>query len=130
MLERRKHGRSRDFALGAIADEGHRETLACVVRDLSEGGALLLLDDPGGAPETMRLALPGATHSARVVWRGPAAVGVVFAATDPGPDVPSRSAGVVSLDVERRRRQPGSDGQRLAERIARFVGAPRRPDLG
>ena len=130
MLERRTHGRSRDFALGTIAVGGERERLDCVVRDISEGGALLLLDDPRGAPEAMRLALPGATRSARIVRRSEAAIAVAFAATDPGPNLRPYPAEVVCLDAVRLRRQAGSDEQRLAERIARFVGPSRRPGLG
>ncbi len=126
MLERRRHARSRDFASGTITDGRRRATLDCVVRNMSEGGALLLLDEPRGAPCEVELAIRGGTCSARIVWRGDMAVGVAFAAAGPVP-APRAAAAVVDLAAARRARAGGSDEQRLAERIARFV---RRPDLG
>lgn len=126
MLERRRHTRSRDFASGTIADGRRRATVDCVVRNLSEGGALLLLDEPRRAPVEMELAIRGGSRPARIVWRGDTAVGVAFATENHLP-APRAAAVVVSLDAARRARAGGSDEQRLAERIARFV---RRPQLG
>ena len=128
MLERRKHDRSRDFAAGTIACGRHRATLGCVVRNMSEGGALLLLDEPQRAPAEMDLAVRGGTHPARVVWRGETEVGVAFAAADTVP-APRAAAVVVCLDAARRPPSQGGDEQRLAGRIARFVRPARRPDL-
>ncbi len=127
MLERRTHGRSRDFALGTIIGGEQRLALDCVVRDISDGGALLLMDEPRRAPTVLRLTLGDGTRLARIVWRSEAAIAVAFAVPDVDQDVSQASADVVSLDAVRKRRQGGSDEQRLAERIARFVGPARRP---
>ncbi len=124
MLERRRHDRSRDFAAATIAYGGNRATLGCVVRNLSEGGALLLLDEPQRAPVEMELAIRGGTRPARIVWRGETEVGVAFAAADP---VPRPAAVVVCLDAARRLPAGGGDERRLAGRIARFVHPARRP---
>lgn len=123
MMERRRHDRSRDFAPGTIAFGRTRATLDCVVRNLSAGGALLLLDEPCRAPQDMDLAMRGGTRSARVVWRGATEIGVRFAAAEGTPLLQAGHAVVISLDAARRDR--GSDAQRLADRIVRFV---RRPD--
>ena len=124
MLERRRHARNRDFAAGTIAYGRRGAALDCVVRNLSEGGALLLLDEPCRAPVEMELAVRGGTCAARIVWRGETEVGVAFAAAAPAPA--SRAATVVCLDAARRARAQGSDEHRLAERIARFVRRPER----
>lgn len=131
MLDRRKHDRSRRFTLGTIAGAQTVDALDCVVRDLSEGGAFLLLDEPRQAPVQLRLALSGAAWPARIVWRSERGVGVTFAQTGAAPTgaAPAfghRSKVVVCLDAFRRQRAVGSDEQRLADRIRRFV-RPRRP---
>lgn len=146
MLERRRHVRARNFAAGTVAyrvaafgsaAQGRRATVDCVVRDASEGGALLLLDEPRRAPVEMELATRDGVRPARVVWRGETGVGVAFLAASafspaavpvgaPAPAAPA--AVVVDLDAVRRCRVAGSDESRLAERIARFVRPSRRPD--
>ncbi|WP_237476739.1 PilZ domain-containing protein [Lichenibacterium dinghuense] len=128
MLERRKHGRTRDFAAGTIAYGRGPATMDCVVRNASEGGALLLLDEPERAPVRMELATREGVRPARIVWRGESAVGVTFLPAGAGMSALPPAAAVVDLDAVRRRRLAGSDESRLAERIARFVRPSRRPD--
>lgn len=128
MLERRKHDRSRKFALGTIAGHRPRDPLACVVSDVSEGGAFLLLDEPRQAPVELQLAWSGDTWPARIVWRSERGVGVAFAPARAATASEQRSTVVVCLDTVRRQRALGSDEQRLAERISRFVRPSRRPD--
>ena len=127
MLERRRYDRSRDFAAGTIADGRSRVTLPCVVRNLSAGGALLLLDEPRRAPVEMELALRDGTRPARVVWRNETEIGVAFAAASPAPSLRALPSTVVCLDAVRRERARGSDERRLAQRIARFVRPAGRP---
>ena len=125
MLERRKHDRSRDLAAGTIAYGRNRATMDCVVRNLSEGGALLALDEPQRAPVEVILAMRGAVRPARVVWRGDTTVGIAFVGSSGASTAAPLPATVVCLDAVRRERVGGGDEQRLAARIARFV---RRPD--
>lgn len=134
MLERRKHHRGRDFACGTIVDGRRNATYDCVLRNLSDGGALLLVDEPSRAPVELELAVRGGMRAARIVWRSETEVGIAFAAAGGaaagGAAVRPAPASVVSLDAARRARVSGSDERRLADRIARFVRSPRRPDRG
>ncbi|RYC33715.1 hypothetical protein D3273_00210 [Lichenibacterium minor] len=129
MLERRKHHRGRDFACGTIVDGQRNATYDCVLRNLSDGGALLLVDEPSRAPVELKLAVRGGMRAARIVWRSETEVGIAFAAAG-GAAVRPAPASVVCLDAARRARVGGSDERRLADRIARFVRSPRRPDRG
>lgn len=122
MLERRRHDRSRAFQCGTLAHRGHRAPADCVVRNLSEGGALLLVAEARRAPSEVDLDLSrgGTWRPARVVWRTEAAMGVAFLPNmAPAPSRPS--AEVVSLDAERRARPVRSAEDRLAERIAQVL---------
>ena len=80
MLERRKHHRGRDFACGTIVDGRRNATYDCVLRNLSDGGALLLVDEPSRAPVELELAVRGGMRAARIVWRSGTEVGIAFAA--------------------------------------------------
>lgn len=126
MQERRRHDRDRAFRAGTIACRERPITLDCVVRNLSSGGALLLVDEPARAPceFDMTVATGGDVRHARVVWRGETGVGVVFG---PAPAPPRVGATVVSLAEVRRARSPASDTDRLAERVAAVTRPCSRP---
>lgn len=120
MQERRRFDRVRAFQGGSIAAPRQPGAAPCVVRDVSEAGALLLVDEPGRAGADIVLRLDdGAMRHARVVWRGERSVGVDFASPAGAP----RPGAVVSLDAARRARAVDPE-RRLAERVA-WVLRPR-----
>lgn len=96
-----------------------------VVRDLSEQGAMLLVDEPARLPPDLHLeTVRGGPRRVRVVWRGAGAVGVAFAAADE----PARPGDtVVSLAAAREARLAPSDAERLAARMAAVLRRPDRP---
>lgn len=120
MTERRTHQRSRAFQSGTVASSGQGPS-DCVVRDLSEGGAMLEFSGAPRASADIDLDMPrgGGLRRARVVWRARNLVGVAFAPATPPAVAPSCE--VVSLEAARRLRAAGSDGDRLAERVARVM---------
>ena len=128
MQDRRQRQRRRTFLAGTMVyraglteDSGVR-TMDCVVRDISDEGALLLTDDPLRAPCEMDVTLgveDGGRRRARVVWRGETGVGVIF--------VPAERNNVIPFPTSQRSGSPDVDRERLVERIARFV-RPRDTD--
>jgi len=64
---------------GSIVCDAQGKTLECVVADISDGGARLVVS--GGVPEEFGLVIDGDTgaeHSCRVVWRLDDEIGVEF----------------------------------------------------
>ncbi len=56
-----------------------QDSLPCLMRDLSEGGARLRLEDPGQVPEDFMLQIGHAKPRAcRIVWRAQHQLGVAF----------------------------------------------------
>ena len=79
MEERRHTLRHRTYKGAHIASRG-RSTIACIVRNLSDGGACLIIDNPVGLPETFHLVFDDgeSDRQCRVVWRGRDRLGVRF----------------------------------------------------
>jgi hypothetical protein len=76
MTERRAVPRHRTYLKGVLSFQNGSASEDCVVRNLSESGALIELPHPH-APETFELAISGrARASARVVWRNGGRFGV------------------------------------------------------
>jgi hypothetical protein len=77
MEERRKHQRRKTFKGASISrDRGTR--LACIVRNLSEGGACLEVDRPNELPENFTLTIRPecVRHSCHIAWRTATHAGV------------------------------------------------------
>ena len=74
----RKAPRRRVLKAGTIAFNNRHSTLQCTVRDLSDGGARLLIDGSINAPDTFELfvELDGLEASCAVVNRAPGEVRV------------------------------------------------------
>lgn len=123
MQERRSSDRSRTFLAGTLFYRARSASVPCVVRNMSRGGAMLLVDEPQRVTSETELTLTGqGTDRARVAWRGDAAVGVVFLDEErAAPAVEVQRANVIPFPGTRRDPSPADDGARLAERIARFV---------
>jgi hypothetical protein len=79
--ERRRVPRQRTLKSGQIVIGNAQPVLDCVVRNLSPGGALLLVPSLA-VPDRFQLVFPAsrARHECRVAWRAIDRVGVAFAA--------------------------------------------------
>ena len=76
----RERVRRRRVLLGArISDRSHSTSTDCRVRDLSDGGACLLVASPIGIPDNFNLMLTdGAVKPCKVEWRKADRIGVSF----------------------------------------------------
>jgi PilZ domain-containing protein len=80
MQERRKANRARTLKSGKIVLNLHASVIDCTVRNLSDRGALLMVQSVIGIPESFELVLENRTHrDCHVVWRGDNRLGVEFA---------------------------------------------------
>jgi len=79
--ERRQFGRRRTYVHGHINARG-RPSVPCVMRDVSEGGALLEVSHPQWLPSRFRLIVEadGFEADCEIVHRGDDSVGVRFTA--------------------------------------------------
>jgi hypothetical protein len=80
MQERRKLQRARTLKSGKIVLNLHSSVVDCTVRNLSDNGALLLVQSVLGIPEDLELVLENQAHrDCHVVWRTENRLGVEFA---------------------------------------------------
>lgn len=120
MTERRQTARLRSL-LGARACYSQRRvTLDCVVRNISEGGALLVVSDAVVLPAMFELEIAQRqrSYSAHVRWRNGTRVGVSFethAATGP--------ADMSEADMVARLRIAERDNARLRNRVEQLTEA-------
>jgi PilZ domain len=77
--DHRKEKRQRVFKAASISFE-HSATIHCIVRNVSDGGALLEVESSIGIPNTFTLFLkPGRLkRSCEVVWRSAKNIGIRF----------------------------------------------------
>jgi len=70
----------RNAVIGAeIVFDGGRSTKACVIRNISDGGAKLEVTSVIGIPNNFNLIIPAhRPHACRVVWRALKELGVAF----------------------------------------------------
>ena len=88
--ERRRHPRVQWVSPGKIDLGDGQPGKACLVHDLSNGGARLTYVQTDTLPENFKLCLVpgrGASRECRVVWRSKRAIGVEF--LEPFPAIPS-----------------------------------------
>jgi hypothetical protein len=80
MDERRHQSRTRSLKGASIAFNNHSSTIDCVVKNLSDDGACLEVENSVGVPETFELVLnQNHVHKpSRVIWRVLRRVGVAF----------------------------------------------------
>ncbi len=81
MVERRKTPRSRALKGAKIAFNQHRSVIDCVVRNLTNVGAMLKVPSTVGIPERFdfRFDHEREYRPARVIWRRDDCLGVAFA---------------------------------------------------
>ena len=80
MEERRTRQRQRTLKAAKIVFYDKRTVLDCTVRNLTEGGASLMVANTVSLPDTFTLTIPidKFERSCRVVWRKADRVGVEF----------------------------------------------------
>ena len=79
MQEQRKSPRQRVLKGGHIVFNGGNSTIDCIVRNLSDGGALLRVASPIGIPASFDLVTSDkASHACKVVRRAAHEIGVEF----------------------------------------------------
>ncbi|KRE17829.1 hypothetical protein ASE63_01115 [Bosea sp. Root381] len=116
--ERGKTPRLRSLLSGRVSFNQRCSTLDCTIRNLSEGGAMLLLSDAVALPIAfdLEIAQRQRSYAARVRWRDGERVGVAFDA------IPEASA-PVPLDLARRLKACEQDNARLKSRISQLTEA-------
>jgi|DewCreStandDraft_4_1066084.scaffolds.fasta_scaffold90076_2 hypothetical protein len=79
MIERRRAPRHRVFKAGTIVINGV-SIINCIVKNISEGGAGLVVETPVGIPDQIKLLIASENliQSCRVVWRSSNRIGVAF----------------------------------------------------
>ena len=84
MNERRASRRQKSFLRGVVYFDKRRREMACLVRDLSEDGARIVLSQTITIPDVIELQIPQReqTLSARVQWRRADEVGLSFSKPD------------------------------------------------
>jgi hypothetical protein len=84
MDDRRRSKRLKSFLQGLVYIDKRRGAMSCVIRDLSETGARMILSETVAIPEFVSLHIPqkDETYQARVKWRHGDEVGLAFAAAD------------------------------------------------
>jgi PilZ domain len=82
--ERRASRRQKSFLRGIVYFDKRRTQTACMVRDLSESGARIVLSQAIALPDMIELQIPQREEmvSARVQWRRADEIGLAFCKAD------------------------------------------------
>ena len=118
MTERRQTARLRSL-LGAKACYNQRQvTLDCVVRNISEGGALIVVSDAVILPADFELEIARrqCSYQAHIRWRSGTRVGVSF-------ETAAEAPATTSLDLATRLRLAERDNARMKTRIDQLTEA-------
>jgi hypothetical protein len=118
MIERRKSTRSRTYLGGTIAFNKRNSTMDCQVRNVSPGGAKVVLTNAAIIPDHFDLTIARKDRSfrARMVWRGLNEAGVVFV-SEYEQDVP------IPLEWAKRLRECEAEKAALRKRLAQLTEA-------
>ncbi len=81
MDNERKSARQRVLKDGQIILNGRFSVIDCTVRDMSTGGACLLVASTIGIPERFELSIDGRIRACAVAWKTDKQVGVSFEPT-------------------------------------------------
>ena len=117
--ERRRNSRLRTLLGGRVCFNRRQSTLDCLVRNMSDDGALLVLSDAVALPAAFELEIQQRqrSYNARVRWRHGEHVGIAFEAQAAG------SGDIVPLDMARRLKHCEQDNARLKSRIRQLTEA-------
>ena len=115
MQDRRQGARDKVF-LGGVAEINERgSTMDCVVRNFSDRGACVEIDETARLPEKISLNIPrkGRSFLAQMIWRHAGRVGLAFRTmvTDPQ-----------SSDLDERLRRSQIKQRQLKRRIKELIG--------
>jgi PilZ domain-containing protein len=115
MQDRRQDVRDKVFFDGVAEFNERGSTMDCVVRDISEHGACVEIDEAARLPENLSLSIPrkGRSFLAQTIWRHANRVGVAFRTmvTDPPSD-----------DLDARVRRSQIKQRELQKRIKDLIG--------
>ena len=81
MKERRRIVRQKSFLRGNIQYNHGRNTVDCLIRDITVYGARLVCSDPSPTPDVIDVYIPqkDQTFRAHVIWRNAQELGIAFA---------------------------------------------------
>ena len=104
MDERRASRRQKSFLRGVVYFDKRRSEMACLIRDLSEDGARIILSQTVAIPDMIELHIPQRelTVSARMQWRRADEIGLAFckAATATSPREAQLIKRIAQLEAE------------------------------
>jgi len=130
MNERRASRRHKSFLRGIVYFDKRRSEMACLIRDLSEDGARIILSETVAIPDMIELHIPQRelTVPARMQWRRADEIGLAFCkaetATSPREDQLIRRIAELEAEVATLQRTI----KRLSERTpAQAATKPPRP---
>ena len=117
MQDRRREARRRSYLGARIAFNGRASVADCLVRNLGPRGAGVAMSETVMLPEIVEFEIDcrGFATRARVAWRAPERLGLVF--LDAGAE-----AGVVSLANARRLKALEAENAALRRRVADLAG--------
>ena len=78
MNEKRTAPRRRNLKIAYIVISEKAPKLECIIRNISESGALLQVSTTFGIPTTFDLILDDVTRPCRTVWRSETTIGIAF----------------------------------------------------
>lgn len=114
MQERRTSQRDRTFLGGQVIYNDRCSTMDCLVRNMSQSGAMLVFDDVALIPSEFDVTIrhKGESRRARIVWRDEKKAGIAFS--------PSERSTVVSFETARKIQKLERDRDVLARRVAQL----------
>ena len=115
MQDRRQGIREKVF-LGGVAEINERgSTMDCVVRNISERGACVEIDETARLPEKISLSIPhkGRSFLAQLIWRHANRVGLAFRTMMTDPE---------ASDLDARLRRSQIKQRQLKRRIKELIG--------
>jgi hypothetical protein len=124
MKERRRVVRQKSFLRGSIQFNNGRNSVDCLIRDITVYGARLVCSDPAPTPDAIDVYIPqkDQTFRAHVIWRHAQEMGVAFAHAAGAQPVQAATDGLdLSARVERLESELASM-KRLLRRLRVDVG--------
>ena len=101
MKERRRAVRQKSFLRGNIQFNHGRNTVDCLIRDITVYGARLVCSDPSPTPDVIDVYIPqkDQTFRAHVIWRNAQELGVSFVHATGAQPAPGAAEGNMDLSA-------------------------------
>lgn len=118
MQERRSFHRGRTYLSGRIIFNNRFSTMDCLVRNMSQSGAKLIISSTVMVPVEFDLLVhnKGDSRRARLIWRSDTEMGIAL--------IPAGGGSVVSIETARRIRTLEANRDALAKRVAELSEHP------